>query len=239
MTNPGIPTSESHNKSMDSVLSEFNSILVNIERNSRETREAMAEGSVSDLVIKNSWDIFANAEDRILDIRRTPDFHDAYAKYRGLSYKFNCTDDINAAQEKITNLPANHKFKTDHRVDFIIVEGSLPSGLSEGTNYWVRTVDAANGTVTLATTEGGGSNINLSNATGMAVMNLNIKPDLAALITAIDVVLDEIEANLVQRATTYNRSILSHTHLGRTIGETANVRSDYSDIETLIDIVTA
>lgn len=239
MANPGIPTSESHNKSIDSVMHEFNGILVNIERNARETRLAMAESSVSDLVVKNSWDIFANAENRILDIRRTPNFHDAYARYRGLSYKFNCTDDINAAQEKITSLPTNHKFKTDHRVDFTIIEGSLPGGLSEGTNYWIRSVDAVNGTITLSTTEGGGSDINLSNGVGMAVMNLNIKPDLSALITAIDVVLDEIEANLVQRATTYNRTTLSHDYSGRPTLETVDVRSDYSDIETLIDIVIA
>ncbi len=239
MANPGIPTSESHNKSMGSVLSEFNQILVQLERTARENRILMAAGSVSDVAIKGIWDTFASAEDRILDIRRTPDFHDSYARYRGLSYSFNCTDDINAAQEKIINLPANHKFKTDHRVDFVIVEGSLPGGLSEGTNYWVRTVDAAGGTVTLATTEGGGSDINLSNGTGQAVMALNIKPDLASLITAVDDVLDEIEANLTQRASTYDRINLEHDYSSRTTGDTAALRTDFSAIEALIDIVVA
>lgn len=239
MANPGIPTSASHNGSMETLMSEFNQIVVQLERTSRESRIVMAAGSVSDVVIKNVWDIFANGEDRLLDIRRAPDFHDQYARYRGLTYSFNCTDDINAAQEKITNLPVNHKFKTDHRVDFTIVEGALPGGLSENTNYWVRTVDAVNGTLTLATTEGGGSDINLSNGVGQAIMALNIKPDLSALFTAIDVVLDEIEANLTQRGSTYDRPNLEHDYSFRTTGDTAALRSDFSDVEALIDIVVA
>lgn len=239
MANPGIPTSESHDKSVESIMSEFNQILVNLERTARENRIVMAAGSVSDVIVKDIWESYASGEDRLLELRRTPNFHDEYARYRGLTYQFNSTDDINAAQEKITNLPTNHKFKTDHRVDFLIVEGALPGGLSEGTNYWVRTVDAVGGTITLTTTEGGGSDINLSNGVGVAIMNINIKPDLSSLFTAVDAVLDEIEANLPQRASSYDRPNLEHDYSFRAVGDTAALRSDFSDVEDLIDVVVA
>jgi hypothetical protein len=235
----GIPTSVSHDKAMDGLLNEFNSLLVQGEKRARENRIAMAAGVVSDEVIRGVWEYFANAEYRINQIRRTPDFHDAYARFRGLAYSFNCTDDINAAQDKVINLPANHKFKTDHRVDFKISEGALPIGLAEDTNYFVRTVDAANGTLTLTTTEGGGSDININNGTGTAEMLLNIKPDLANLLTAMDAILDEIESSLTQRATTYDRANLGHVYSTRSTVETATLRTTFTDFENLVDIIPA
>jgi len=239
MANPGIPTSASHDKSMESLLNEFNNILVTLQRTANEQRLAMAAGAVGDDIIKTVWDRFAVAEDRLLQIRRAPDFHDQYARYRGLAYTFNCTDDINAATDKIINLPTNHRFKTDTRVDFIIIEGSLPGGLSENTNYWIRSVDAAGGTVTVTTTEGGGTNINLSNGTGMAEMLLNMKPDLSTLFTEIDEVLDEIELNLGQRATTYDRANLEHDYSTRSTVDTSTLRDRLLDVENLIDVTAA
>lgn len=235
----GIPTSVSHDKAMDGLLNEFNAILVQGEKKARDNRILMAAGSVSDLIIRDVWEFFAKAEYRVLQIRRTPDFHDEYARHRGLAYFFNCTDDVNAATDKIINLPDNHKFKTDHRVDFKITEGALPGGLSENTNYFVRTVDAANGTVTLTATEGGGTDIDLTNGTGTAEMILNIKPDLASLIIALDAILDEIELNLTQRSTTYDRGNLTHTYLTRAIVDTATLRTKLTDFESLVDVVAA
>jgi len=235
MANPGIPTSESHDKSMESLLNEFNNILITLYRTANEQRLAMSAGAVGDDIIKLVWDRFAGAESRVLQIRRAPDFHDAYARYRGLAFTFNCTDDINASTEKIINLPTNHRFKTDTRVDFRIIEGALPGGLSENTNYWIRSVDAAGGTVTVTTTEGGGTNIDLSNAVGMAEMLLNIKPDLSSLITDIDEVLDEIELNLAQRATTYDRANLEHDYDTRSTVDTSTLRTKLLDVENLID----
>lgn len=235
----GIPTSVSHDKAMDNLLNEFNSLLVQGEKRARENRIIMAAGVVSDEVIRDIWEFFANAEYRINQIRRTPDFHDEYARHRGLAYSFNCTDDINAALEKIINLPANHKFKTDHRVDFKISEGALPGGLAENTNYFVRTVDAVNGTITLTATEGGGTDINLSNGTGTAEMILNIKPDLANLISSVDAILDEIELSLAQRASTYDRANLGHTYSTRSTVETATLRAAFATFEGLVDTIPA
>jgi hypothetical protein len=235
----GIPTSTSHGSAMDSLVTEFNAILVNGERKARESRIAMASGPVSDLLIREVWEHFAYAEFRIEEIRRTSDFHDEYARHRGLSFFFNCTDDVNAATDKIINLPDNHKFKQDHRVDFKLIQGALTGGLSEGVNYFLRTIDSPNGTVTITTTEGGASDINLSNATGTAEMILNIKPDLSPLRTAIGAALTEIETNLTQRATTYDRENLEHTFSTRTAVETATLRTKLSDIEALIDVVAA
>jgi len=239
MANPGIPTSSSHDKPMADLLKEFNSILITAERVARENRILMAAGNVDDSVIVGVWKFFANSELRVNEIRRTPDFHDEYARYRGLSFSFNCTDDINAAQDKIINLPTNHKFKTDHRVDFVIAEGVLPGGLAEVTNYFVRTVDAAAGTLTLTTSEGGASDINLTNGIGNAEMVLNIKQDLSAIRTAFDAALDEIELNLTQRAYTYDRPNVDFTYSSRTTGDTATLRAKLSDIEALIDVVAA
>jgi len=231
----GIPTSVSHDKAIIELLGEFNHLLVQSERIARENRIAMAAGAVSDLVIKNVWDWFANAEFRIDEIRRTPDFHDEYARYRGLAYTFNCTDDISAANDRVLNLPANHRFKTDHRVEFILNEGALPSPLAENTNYFVRTV--LNQALTLTTTESGGTDINLLNGVGTAEMVLNIKPDLGSLRTNIDLVLDEIELNLTQRATTYDRLNVEHTYSTRSSVETATLQTRLQDVEDLIDVV--
>jgi len=231
----GIPTSSSHDKAMDQLLTEFNALLVNGKSRAVADRVAMAAGSVSDDVINNLWNVFAFAEYRILEIRRAADFHDAYARHRGLSFSFNCTDDVNAATDLITNLPTNHKFITNHRVDFKLIQGALTGGLSEDTNYFVRTVDAANGTITLTDSEDGVSDVNLTNATGTAEMILNIKPDLATLLTAIDAILDEIELNLTQRGTTYDRANLAHTYSTRDTTSTATLRSALSDFEALVD----
>lgn len=235
----GIPTSTSHGKPMIDLLGEFNGLLVTLERVARENRILMAASSVSDEIIKTVWERFAYCESRLLEIRRTPDFHDEYARFRGLSYAFNCTDDVNAATDKIINLPVNHRFKTNHRVDFKINEGALPGALAEGTNYFIRTVDTANGTVTLTTVEDGTTDFDLTNATGNAEMILNIKPDLSTLITAVDDVLDEIEVNLAQRAPTYDRPNLSYTFSTRTTVETASLRTKLSTVEGLIDVVEA
>ena len=242
MANPGIPTSVSHSKDVAQLMTEFNAILINSERIARENRILMAAGSVSDLTIKNVWEHFAHVEDRINEIRRTPDFQDNYARHRGLAYTFNCLNsgsggDIQAAQDKILNLPTNHKFKTDTRVDFKLIEGTLPGGLSEGTNVWIRTVAATD--VTLSATEGGASDINLTGNTGMAEMVANIKPDLANLRTNIDLLLDEIELNLTQRGTTYDRPNITHTYSTYTTANTATLRGLFSDIEADIDVVAA
>ena len=235
----GIPTKTSHGGALDAILREFDVWLLTLYRTANDNRLTMASAAVSDLVIKNIWDIFADGESRINEIRRTPDFHDAYARYRGLSYSFNCTDDVNAATEKIINLPVNHKFKTNHRVDFKLIQGALTGGLAEGTNYFVRTVDTANGTITLTTAEDGATDINLSNAVGTAEMVLNIKPDLVSLRTAIDAALDEIELNLTQRASTYNRANLEHDYSTRSTTETTTLRSKLLDVENLIDTTPA
>jgi len=235
----GIPTQLSHNKPSFDLLKEFNSILVTAERVARENRILMAAGNINDSIISDVWKFFANSENRIDEIRRTPDFQDEYARYRSLSFFFNCTDDVNAAQDKIINLPINHKFKTNHRIDFKLVQGALTGGLSENTNYFVRTVDAAAGTITLTDSEDGVSDINLTNGTGTAEMILNIKPDLAALRTAIDAALDEIEANLVQRAYTYDRPNVDFTYSTRSSGETSSLQTMLSNIEALIDVVAA
>lgn len=238
MANPGIPTSKSHDRDVAQLATEFNAILINSERIARENRILMAAGPVSDLIIKTVWEHFASAEDRINEIRRTPDFQDNYARHRGLAYTFNCTDDITGgAQDQIENLPTNHKYKTDMRVDFRLIEGVLPNNLDEGTNYWVRTVNATD--LTLTTTEGGGSNINLTTAVGMAEMLINIKPDLATLRTDIDLALDEIEANLTQRGTTYDRPNIDHTYSTYSSANTAALRTILSDIEAGIDVVAA
>jgi hypothetical protein len=239
MTNPGIPTTSSHSNAVAALISEANALLINGERLARVSRIDMAAGSVDDIVIKDVWDFFSRMESRLLEIRTASDFHDEYARDRGLAYAFNCTDDINASTEKIINLPANHKFKTDHRVEFILIQGSLTSGLSEGTNYWVRTVDKPNGTITLTTTEGGGSDINLSNATGTAEMIVNIKPDYSSILTAVDAILDEVEANLALRLFAYDRANLDYTYSTRTTGNTATLRTKFSDLEALIDVIAA
>lgn len=231
----GIPTSLSHDKAMTALVEEFNAILVNGKRVAETNRTAMAAGAVSDEVIENVWRHFAQAEKRIEEIRKAPDFHDAYARYRGLAYFFNCTDDVNAATDKIINLPVNHKFKTDHRVNFILNDGALTGGLAEDTNYFVRTVDQVNGTITLTATEGGATDINLTNATGTAEMVLNINPDLSNLRTAIDAALDEIELNLTQRAPSYDRTNVDFTWSTRSTTETGTLRTKLSDIEALID----
>ena len=235
----GIPTSVSHDKAMDTLLNEFNSLLVQGELKARTNRIAMAAGEVGDDAIKDLWKIFADTEYRIGEIRRTPDFHDAYARFRGLSYSFDCTDDVNAATDKIQNLPTNHKFKTNHPVDFKINEGVLTGGLAENTNYYVRTVDAVNGTITLTTTEDGVADISLTNAIGNAEIILNIKPDLAALLTAIDAILDEIELSLAIRAQTFDRANLVTVFSTRTIIETTTLQAKFSDFEALVDVVPA
>lgn len=233
----GIPTSKSHDRAIDALLNEFNAILVNGERVARETRIAMAAGAVTDLVIRDMWDKFARHEDRINQIRRIPDFHDQYARFRGLSYNFNSTDDVQAALDQIRNLPDNHKFKTDHRVDFKINEGSLPGGLAENTNYFVRTISS--NALTLTTSEGGGSDIDLTNGVGTAEMLLNIKPDLGALRTSLGDIITEIETNLIQRSTTYDRPNLEHIYSTRSSGETAALQADLATFEALIDVIAA
>jgi len=231
-----LPTSTSHGISTDSAANKFNVLIVEAYNRCETDRTLMAAGVVGDDVILRLWDRLANIESEIKEIRRLPDFHDKYADYRGLQFQFNCTDDVNAATDKITNLPANHKFITDTRVDFTILEGALPGGLSEGTNYFIRTVDASGGTVTLTTTEGGGTDINLSNGIGVAFMTLNIKPDLADLLTALDAALDEIELNLTQRAVTYDRVNLEVDYSTRDTTSTGTLRTKLQDIEDLINM---
>lgn len=237
MANPGIPTSLSHGNPMVDLLREFASTMIASEAEARTSRIAMAAGPVSDELIRTTWEFFADAESRINEIRRAPDFHNEYARFRGLAYSFNCTADINAATDAIINLPDNHKFKTDHRVDFILNDGALTGGLTVGTNVFVRTV--ATNTLTLTATEGGGADINLTNATGTAEMLVNIKPDLASLRTAIDAALDEIELDLTIRATTYDRSNVVHTYSTRSSVETATLQTKMTDIEALIDVIAA
>lgn len=239
MANPGLPTSVSHNLSVENLSRLFDSILIRLSNTANSNRVAMAAGAVGDDAIKSLWDVFAKGEADIDEIRRTPDFQDNYARHRGLAYTFNCTDDVNAANDRIINLPTNHKIKVDHRVDFKIREGALPGGLAEGTNYWVRTIDSANGFITLTTTEGGATDINLTNGTGIAEMIVNIKPDLSALRTDIDQVLDEIELNLTQRGTTYDRPNWAHTASTRSTVETATLRTLLQDVEDLIDLTEA
>lgn len=233
----GIPTSSSHDRALADLLAEFNNLLVVSERVAREARVAMAAGAVTDLQIREVWDWFANADSRIEEMRRSPDFHDEYARYRGLAFSFNCTDDINAGTDRIINLPNNHRFKLDQRVDFRLIDGALPGGLSEGVNYFVKDPTLAG--LKLTATEGGATNINLLNGVGTAEMLVNIKPDLASLRTAIPAALDEIELNLVQRATTYDRANVSHTYSTRSTAETANLRTLLQDIENLIDVAPA
>jgi len=220
---------------MDSAVNEFNNWMVTLARSANTRRLEMAAGAVGDDAILDVWQKFADGEYRINEIRRLPDFHDEYSRYRGLAHTFNCTDDVNAATDKINGLPARHKFKTDHRVDFRIKEGALPGGLSENTNYFVRTVDSANGTVTLTAAEGGSSDIDLTNATGNAEMLLNIKPDLSNLLTAIDAVLDEIELNLTQRGVTYDRVNQETDYSTRDTTATSTLRTKLLDVENLID----
>lgn len=233
----GIPTSVSHDKAMADLLDEANALFVNSERVARENRVLMAAGTVSDEVIENVWRFFARTEKRLNEIRTAPDFHDEYARYRGLAYSFDSTADVNAATDAIINLPDNHKFKLDNRIEFRILEGALPGGLSEGTNYFGRTVGTT--TLTLSATESGGSNVNLTNGTGRAEMLVNIKPDYASLRTAVDAVLDEIELNLTQRAPTYDRANVDFTFSTRTIAQTATLRTKLTDVENLIDTIAA
>ena len=236
MANPGIPTTSSHDRNMDDLLHEFNGKIIEAYNICNSNRTDMAAGAVGDDTIKELWNRLADIHTSINRIRKTSNFADEYAKARGLVYRFNCTDDVNAATEKITNLPANHGFLTDHRVDFSIIEGALPGGLSEETNYWVRTVDAPNGTITLSATEGGASDINLSNGTGKAWMRLNIRPDISSLVTALATALTEIETNLTQRSSTYgSRTTQEHTYSTRDTTATATLRGDLQDIEDLID----
>lgn len=239
MANPGIPTRTSHGLSVTDLGSAASSTFILLHERSANARVAMAAGAVGDDVIRDLWQQLAGHEADLLEYRRASDFHDEYARYRGLAYVFDSTADVNAATDKIINLPVNHKFKTDHRVDFRIIEGALPGGLAEDTNYWLRTIDSPNGTTTLTTTEGGASDINLTNGTGRAEMILNIKPDYASLLTAVDAALDEIELNLTQRAPTYDRANLDFTYSTRSTVDTATLRTKLSDIEALIDVVAA
>lgn len=236
MAEVGIPTSKSRGNNITQLLDQFNAILEGLEDECRTKRILMAAGAVEDDVVYSLWITLAMAEANINTIRKTPDFHDSYARYRGLSYAFHCTNDINAATDKVINLPVNHLFVTNDPVDFVIREGSLPGGLSEDTNYFVRTVDAANGTLTLTTALDGATDINLTNGTGTAEMILNIKPNLASLRTAIDVALDEIELNLAIRAATYDRANLDLTYSTRSTVDTTTLQSDLQDIENLIDV---
>ena len=237
MANPGIPTTQSHDRNMDDLCHEFNSKIIEAYNVCNSNRVAMAADAVGDNSIKELWNRLSDIHTRINTIRRAANFADQYAKQRGLTYRFDCTADINAATDKIINLPANHLWLTDHRVDFSIIEGALPGGLSEDTNYWVRTVDSPSGTITLSATEGGVSDINLTNGTGKAIMRLNIRPDINTLVTNLDAALDEIEANLTQRASTYgDRTIQAHTYSTRSTTETAALRTDLQAIEDKIDV---
>lgn len=233
----GLPTIKSHDRAIVDLLGEAASIFVNSENTARLRRIDMAAGTVDDDLIANLWQNFASWKIRLDQIRRAPDFHDEYARYRGLSYTFNCTDDVNAATDKIINLPDNHKFKTDNRVEFRINEGALPGGLSEATNYFIRTVGTTD--VTITTTEGGGADVNLTNGTGQAEMLVNIKPDYASLRTAVDAVLTEIETNLTQRAPTYVQASADFSYSTRSTVETATLRTKLTDVENLIDTVAA
>jgi len=236
MTNPGIPTNASH-PSLQDVLVQAAALFEQCELVAGAKRTEMAAGAVGDDVVNETWVFFASAEAQLKDFRKNANFHDAYARFKGLSYRFNCTDDVNAGNDRIINLPDNHKFKADHRVEFIIQNGALPTNLSEGTNYWVR--DLQLNALGVTTSEGGASNVNLTNATGTAEMLVNIRPDYNQLLTAVDAVLDEIELNLTQRAPSYDRANLGFTYSTRSTVETATLRTKLQDVENLIDIVSA
>lgn len=237
MVNPGAPTSLSHGKAIDDILTEVNSIFVNSERLARETRLDMVAGPVSDEVVRVVWHHFANAESRLTDIATYPDLRDDYANYRGLYYEFNCNTNINATNDTITGLPSGHKFKTDHRLKFKLIDGTLPGGLSETSHFWGRTI--GNTTITVAATEGGASDVDLTTGSGTAAMYVNIKQEYQAILVAIDAILDEIEANLGIRQTTFNRPILREDYSTRSPAETATLRTKFSDLEALIDIIPA
>ena len=237
MANPGIPTTLSHGPAFSDLLPQASALFQQLYSNCNAKRIAMAAGAVSDEIILDLWIFLANAESRLLEYRKAPNFHDEYARWRGLSYRFNCTGDVNAATDRIINLPDNHKFKLDHRVEFIVQDGALPGGLSPATNYWLR--DIQTNAVGIGATEGAASNINLTNGTGTAELLQNFRPDYASLLTAVDAALDEIELNLTQRAPTYVRANLDLSYSTRDTTATATLRTKLQDIEDLIDAVAA
>jgi hypothetical protein len=237
MVNPGAPTSISHGKSVPALLDEINSIFVNGERTARTNRIAMAAGPVSDEVIRVVWHHFANAEVRLTDIATAPDLRDDYAKHRGLYYEFNSSTNIDAGNDTITGLPANHKFKTDHRLKLKLIDGTLPGGLTETDHFWGRTIGST--TMTVSATEGGGSDVDLTTGSGTAAIYVNIKQEYQAILVAMDAILDEIEANLEIRGTTFDRPNLEEDYSTRSTADTATLRTKFSDLEALIDIIPA
>ena len=237
MANPGIPTSLSHGKAIPEILAEINGILVNGERVARLNRIDMAAGPVSDEVIRTVWHHFADAESRLTDIATSPDLRDDYAQYRGLYYEFNCDTNINATNDTITGLPNGHKFKTDHRLKFKLIDGTLPGGITETAHFWGRTIGTT--TMTISATEGGASDVDLTAGSGTAAVYVNIKQEYQSILVAIDAILDEIEANLAIRGTTYNRANLREDYSTRDSTATATLRTKLSDFEALIDTVAA
>lgn len=240
MANPGIPTRKSHDRAIAQLLDEADSLFILAAELSAAVRIEMAAGPVGDDRVSHLWQSCAEWKIRLNEFRRAPDFHDEYARYRGLSYTFDSTDDVNAAgaQEKIINLPDFHRFKADHRVEFRIIEGALAGGLSEGVNVWV--FEPLQTALSLTAAEGGaGGKINLSNAVGRAEMLVNIRPDYASLRTAVDDVLTEIETNLTQRAPVYDQANADFTYSTRSSVETAALRTDLAAVEALIDTITA
>lgn len=237
MANPGIPTRKSHDRALTALMDEADSVFIIMEELSSAVRAEMIAGAVGDDRISHLWQSFAEWKSRLNEFRRAPDFHDAYARYRGLAYTFDCTDNVNAATDKITGLPDFHRFKVDHRIEFRIIEGVLPTNLSEGTAYWGR--NPGQNDVELFSAEGGGTIINLTNAVGRAEMLVNIRPDYGSLRTAVDAVLTEVETNLTQRAPTYDQANADFTYSTRSSIETANLQSDLADVVALIDVIAA
>ena len=60
-----------------------------------------------------------------------------------------------------------------------------------------------------------------------------------SLRTALDAALDEIELNLTQRASTYNRANLEHDYSTRSTTDTTTLRTKLLDVENLIDTTPA
>lgn len=231
----GIPTTAARGgrKDMNEILREFDAILINLNSMASQNRAAMIAGDVGDDVIANVWLSLAQAKKRIEEIRKMPDFQDEYARFMGLAYTFDCSDDVNAATDVIRNLPDNHPFVKNDPVDFLLIDGALTGGLSVGVNYFVRTVDV--NTITLTDALDGISDINLSNAVGSAQMIVNIKPNLAALRSGIDVALTQIQENLAQRAYGYDQPNVDFTYSTRSTLDTGTLQDDLLDIVNLID----
>lgn len=174
-----VPTTLSEGQKLSDLVTQGANLMASIRSQSVAWKADMVAGAVNAEVIERIASYMADVLPKLQDMTRKQGFDDAYARNVGPAFLIDNTD-VNTGTDRLTGMD-DHTFTVDDRVIWParFVDGALPTGFSEGTNYWV--VSAPASTLQLSTTKSGAAVDITVAGTGTSELLYNINPVWGAI----------------------------------------------------------